>query len=184
MTGAGGVEVQDRVELAYVPELADSVGAIRARGKATPAGRLQNGVGLIAAVGALYSLVVSFDGPGGRPAYASVFVCLLALVFILGLMVLTPTLQGRQVHRLYASQGEFRTVVDDATGLTLMARDIDMTYRWPLMSRYTETDDLFVMMSPDKNGVGLVVLPKRGLATGDADRLRAILDRRSQRAGR
>ncbi|WP_406860812.1 YcxB family protein [Streptomyces sp. HUAS MG47] len=185
MTGVGGTEIRDRVELAYEPVLADSVGAIRARGKATPAARLQNGVLLASAALCAYGMVTSFDGPGGRPAYGSIFVCLLALLFILSLTVLVPKLQGQQVHRLYASQGEFRVVVDDATGVTLMARDIEMTYRWPLMGRYTETDELFVAMSPDKYGVGLVVLPKRGLATAaDVDRMRALLDRRSQRVGR
>ncbi|WP_418956956.1 YcxB family protein [Streptomyces tritici] len=184
MTGAGGTEIRDRVELAYEPVLADAVGAIKARTKATPAGRLQNAVLLITAAFVLYALVISFDGPGGRPAYASILVCTFVFVFLLSLVVLVPKSQGKQVHQMYASQGEFRTVVDDVTGVTLSARDLDMTCRWPLLGRYTETDDLFVLMSPDKYGVGVVALPKRGLAPGDADRLRAILERRSRRAGR
>ncbi|MFF4231104.1 YcxB family protein [Streptomyces sp. NPDC001820] len=168
------------VELAYLPTTADAVGALRARMRATPAGRLQNGVLLAGAVVVLGALVLNFAAPG-EPSLRSTVVCLAALAVLGGLYGLIPTLQGRQVHRMLAPQGEFQAVVDDG-GVRVTSRDSETTYRWPMLTRYAETDELFVLLTPDKYGVGLVVLPKRGAAEpADADRLRAVLDRNATR---
>ncbi|MEV3991127.1 YcxB family protein [Streptomyces sp. NPDC049837] len=176
MTEAVPEAAQDAVELTYEPALADAVGAIRARAKATPAGRLQNGVLLACALFMLGSLVLNFTGPKG-PTVGATVLCLTVLLFILGMYFLMPGLQGQQVHRLYATQPEFRVVVDDA-GVRQCARDLDMTYRWPAMPRYTETAELFVLLSGDRHGVGIAFLPKRGISDPEGvDRLRAILDR-------
>jgi hypothetical protein len=57
-----------------------------------------------------------------------------------------------------------------------------MTYRWPILTRYAETDELFVLMTPDRYRVGIVVLPKRGVAEpADIDRLQAVLNRNATR---
>ena len=51
---------------------------------------------------------------------------------------------------------------------------------WGSLPRYAETAELFVMLSTDMNATGLTMLPKRGIqAPTDADRLRAVLDRRA-----
>ncbi|GAA2477150.1 YcxB family protein [Streptomyces gobitricini] len=175
MTEAVPETAQDAVELTYVPVLADAVGAIRARAKRTPAGRLQNGVLLACALFMLGSLVLNLTGPKG-PSAGGTVLCLVVLLFILGVYVLVPGLQGQQVHRMYATQDEFRAIVDE-DGVRQFSRDLDMTYRWPLMSRYTETDELFVLLTGDRYGVGIAFLPKRGIAGPEGvDRLRAILD--------
>ncbi|NUK88038.1 YcxB family protein [Streptomyces lunaelactis] len=174
------MQATSAVELAYLPTTADAAGAIRARMRATPAGRLQNGVLLAGAVVLLGALALNFAAPG-EPSPRSTVVCLAALALIGGMYVLVPTLQARQVHQMVAPQGEFQAVVDDG-GVRVTSRDSETTYRWPMLTRYTETDALFVLMTPDKYGVGLVVLPKRGAAEpADVERLRAVLDRNATR---
>ena len=168
------------VELGYLPTTADAVGAIRARTRATPAGRLQNGVLLAGAIVVLGALALSLTVPRG-PNLRLTVLCLAALALLIGMYMLVPTLQGRQVHRMLVPQGEFHAVVDDG-GVRLTSRDSETTYRWPMLTRYAETDELFVLMTPDKYGVGIVVLPKRGAAeSADVDRLRAVLDRNATR---
>ncbi|MEU8986798.1 YcxB family protein [Streptomyces sp. NPDC048558] len=82
---------------------------------------------------------------------------------------------------MVAPQGEFRAVVGEA-GVRLTSQDSETTFRWPMITRYAETDTLFVLMTPDKHSVGIVVLPKRGAAIPpDVDRLRAMLDRYATR---
>ncbi|MFF8292374.1 YcxB family protein [Streptomyces sp. NPDC016309] len=176
MTEAVSGTTRDTVELTYVPVLADAVGAIRARARATPSGRLQNGVLLACALFMLGSLVLSLTGPNG-PSVGGALLCLVVLLFVLGVYLLVPGLQGQQVHRMYATQGEYRVVVDD-DGVRQSSRDLDMTYRWPALPRYTETAELFVLLTGDRHGVGMAILPKRAVDGPDgADRLRAILDR-------
>ncbi|MFF9869656.1 YcxB family protein [Streptomyces sp. NPDC013953] len=175
MTEERSTTTRDTVELAYVPVLADAVGAIRARAKGTPSGRLQNGILLACGLLMLGALVLNLIGRRGPGIGGTVF-CVVALAFFLGLYVLVPGLQGQQMHRMYAAQGEFRVVVDD-DGVRQFSRDLDMTYRWPALPRYTETDELFVLLTGDRHGVGMAILPKRGIAApADIDRLRAILD--------
>ncbi|GAA2433144.1 YcxB family protein [Streptomyces lavendulocolor] len=175
MTEAAPETARDAVELTYVPVLADAVGAIRARAKATPSGRLQNGVLLACSLLMVGALVLNLTSAKGPSTSGTAF-CVAALVMAAGLYFLVPGLQGQQVHRMFATQGEFRAVVD-ADGLRQSSRDWGMTFRWPMLPRYTETDELFVLLSGDKHGVGIAILPKRGLADpADADRLRALLD--------
>ncbi|MFD8543098.1 YcxB family protein [Streptomyces sp. NPDC059649] len=162
------------MELAYLPTVADAAAAIRVRKRATPAGRLQNWVIIASGVVVLQALVVAFMSPRG-PNPRLIVLCLTALALIVGVYLLVPTLQGRQIHRMLAPQGEFRAVVD-SSGVRVASRDTDTTYRWPMLTRYAETDALFVLMTPDKYGVGFVVLPKRGAADPeDIDRLRGLL---------
>ncbi|ORT61870.1 YcxB family protein [Streptomyces sp. CB03238] len=166
----------DAVELTYQPVVADAVGAIRARSRATPSGRLQNGILLASGLLVTGSFGMGFFGPKGH-TLGSVVVYGVFLAFIIGLYVLVPRLMGRQVHRMYATQPEFRAVVGD-DGVRQFSRDLDMTYRWGALPRYTETGELFVLLTGDRHGVGVVILPKRGIADPDGvDRLRAILDR-------
>ncbi|MGI8335825.1 YcxB family protein [Actinomadura scrupuli] len=167
------------VELAYLPTTADAVGAIRARMRATPSGRLQNGILLAGAIIVLGVLVTNLTGsrePG------STVRCLAGLALLIGMYVLLPTLRGRRVYRMVATQGEFQAIVD-TSGVRVTSRDTETRYQWPMLTRYAETDELFVLMTPDKHGIGFVVLPKRGAATpADLDRLQAVLDRNSTRA--
>ena len=128
------------VELAYVPAPEDAVAALRARMRTTPAGRLQNGILVASGLVILQALVLSFTGPRG-PSLRSTVLCLSGLAVVAGVYPLVPTLQGRQVHRVYAAQGAFRAVVDDS-GVRVVSRYSDTTYRWPMLTRYAETAEL------------------------------------------
>ncbi|MEU6877127.1 YcxB family protein [Streptomyces sp. NPDC046712] len=171
---------RETVELTYLPVVSDATEALRARMRATPAGRLQNAVLLAAGGLMLLAFALTFVGPKG-PSLGTTVICLLALALIAAMYVMIPGIQGRQVHRLFGPQGEFRGFVDEA-GVRVVSRDSDTTYRWTMLTRYAETRDLFVLLTPDKHGIGLVVLPKRGVADPlEIDRLRAVLDRYSNR---
>lgn len=168
------------MELAYLPTVADAAAAIRARTRATPAGRLQNVVIIASGVVVLQALVVACMNPKG-PSLRLVVLCLTALALIVGVYLRVPRLQGRRIHRMLAPQGEFQAVVD-GNGVRVASRYSDTTYRWPMLTRYAETDALFVLMTPDKYGVGFVVLPKRGVADpADIERLRGLLTGRATR---
>ncbi|WP_137989403.1 YcxB family protein [Streptomyces vilmorinianum] len=171
---------RETVELTYLPVVSDATEALRARMRATPAGRLQNAV-LIGAGGLMsLALVLTLTGPKG-PSLGGAGICLLGLVLIACMYAMIPSLQGRQVHRMFAPQGEFRGFVD-GSGVRVVSRESDTTYRWTMLTRYAETRDLFVLLTPDKYGIGLAVLPKRGVAhPAEVDRLRAVLDRYSTR---
>ncbi|MER6009543.1 YcxB family protein [Streptomyces bluensis] len=170
------------VELAYLPTTTDAVTAIRARMRATPAGRLQNGVLIACGLVVLQGLVLNFTGPKG-PSLQSMVLSLSALALVAGMYLLVPALQGRQVHRMVAPQGEFQAVVDDS-GVRVASRYSETTYRWPMLTRYTETSELFVLLTPDRYGIGIVVLPKRGAAEPvDVDRLRDLLNLHATRTG-
>ncbi|WP_329120786.1 YcxB family protein [Streptomyces sp. NBC_01353] len=170
----------ETVKLAYLPVVSDATEALRARMRATPAGRLQNAL-LLGAAGLLALVLVgSVIGPKG-PTLSGTGLWAFGLVLIAGLYLMVPSLQGRQVHRMIGPQGEFRAFVDGA-GIRVVSRDSETTYRWTMLTRYAETRDLFVALTADRYGIAMVVLPKRGAADpGEVDRLRAALDRYSNR---
>ncbi|MFC7221273.1 YcxB family protein [Streptomyces polyrhachis] len=169
------------VELAYIPTAADAVGAIRARARVTRLGRLTRRTYLACTLVMLPTLAVHLTVPDD-PDPVLTALSLVLLLLCPTMHFLPPYLQGKQIYRMVAEQGEFRTVVDD-TGMRMVSRDSETTYHWPMIGRYTETETLFVLLTPDKHGVGIVILPKRG-ATGPADltRLRTTLDRNTARA--
>ncbi|MBT2439324.1 YcxB family protein [Streptomyces sp. ISL-36] len=170
------------VELAYVPTLADATEAVRVRVRHSPAGRRMR---WLPAAAVLAFLVVALElfGPGEPDP---VRVVLMAGLGVLALVMgpLAPRLMARGVHRMVEPQGEFRAVVDD-DGVRWTARDSETTSRWQMLPQYVETPTLFVLLTPDKFGVGVAFLPKRAVSGPDGvdavDRLRAILDRHTTR---
>ncbi|MGN9791190.1 YcxB family protein [Streptomyces sp. OZ13] len=167
------------VELVYEPVVRDMVSALRARTRATPAGRRVRRLLLFAGVLCVvcFGFLVLVNAMTWR-----LWLMLGAGVLAFACLYLLPWMQGRQLHRMAARQGEFRAVVDDS-GIRLTTRDADATTNWAVYSRYAETDDVFVLLTGDKHGVGVMVLPKRG-ATEPAgtERLRALLDRHLEKA--
>ncbi|GAA1040514.1 hypothetical protein GCM10009557_62010 [Virgisporangium ochraceum] len=81
----------------------------------------------------------------------------------------TPTLAERT-----------RTVVD-GTGLHVTAETAGWTAAWAQYPVHRETDGSFALFASDRTGAQIVVLPKRGLAEPDAERLRALLATHSRR---
>ncbi|GHJ57468.1 hypothetical protein Nm8I071_67750 [Nonomuraea sp. TT08I-71] len=68
-----------------------------------------------------------------------------------------------------------RATVDD-TGLRLTSASRSETAAWSQYLRYVETDRSFVLRASERIGAAVLVLPKRGLVTGDPARLRALLE--------
>ena len=98
------------------------------------------------------------------------------------LLTVSPWLQGSQLYRFAARQGNWRATVADS-GLVLTTDNSSLTVNWHMQSRFLETTDLFVLLSGDKNATGLTVLPKRGAQyPANVEQLRAILDRNLPRA--
>ncbi|MFF3620333.1 YcxB family protein [Streptomyces sp. NPDC002467] len=172
------------VELAYRPTPADMAAGIRARWRFTPSGRRQRWTfPLLAALFFLMAANKLQHGMslGDRGVYLQLVIgtTLLAMVF------LGPRLGAKRVHKaLVEKQGEFRAVVTEA-GVTVGSTSFSQSLTWAMAPRYTETPEAFVLLSADKYGAGITVLPKRGTQDpADVDRLRALLDRHIERVGK
>lgn len=167
------------VELVYRPTTDDAVEMLRARMRRTPAGRRVRTLLWCGALGGLAGLAallaVGLDVPPAVPAG----LCGLSGAAI-ALLVVSPRLQARQIQRMAETHGEHRAVVDD-TGVRWTTPAQEVASTWQALPRYTETPRLFVLISGDEPGLGLACLPKRALAPGDVDRLRAVLDRNTKR---
>lgn len=166
------VAAERAVELAYRPTVGELASALRARTRSTGAGRFQRRL-LFWTVGfTAVAALLSSAGSGHRlPLYAGV-------VVFAALKAALPWLQARHLHRLAERQGDVRGTVDD-TGVRLTTAHSTVGVDWHLYPRYTETPELFVLLSADKSAVGFAVLPKRAVAgPEEVNRLRAILDRR------
>jgi hypothetical protein len=163
--------VQESVELAYRPSVADFTSALRARRRISRAGRTRFWIVGFAAV------VVLAQGAVALAGHKVAAFPLIWIVCTVALLSLTPWLQARQVFRLAERQGTFRVTVTD-TGVTVVTDNTTTTVNWVAQPRYRETDDVFALFSPDRNAVGFTVLPKRGVQhPADVDRLRTLLDR-------
>ncbi|MEU4472935.1 YcxB family protein [Micromonospora sp. NPDC023888] len=74
-----------------------------------------------------------------------------------------------------------RAIVDD-TGLRLTSASRSETAAWSQYLRYVETDRSFVLRASERLGAAVLVLPKRGLVTGDPAPLRALLETHCHRS--
>ncbi|MCX4848124.1 YcxB family protein [Streptomyces sp. NBC_00893] len=164
------------VELEYQPTTADFAEALNARAKISRSGRMQRKLLiLMPALAVLMGITIASGRHGpGAPVWVG-------LVFVMLAVVLTPWLQGRQLYRFAVRQGTCRTVVRE-TGVEVATDHSTMIVRWPMVPRYRETPQLFVLFSGDKQATGITMLPKRGVrGPEDLDRLRSVLDRNVQR---
>ncbi|MBT2368249.1 YcxB family protein [Streptomyces sp. ISL-10] len=175
------VQQQDgqTVTLVYEPTTADMKGALDARARSTPSGRRTRRLLLFTGVVGL--CLVALTVVSGDIDTTRLVAGVATTFFAFGSLYLLPRAQARQLQQLAVRQGEFRATVD-AKGIRLTTRDSEATSRWDLYPRYAETDELFVLLTADKHGVGVMLLPKRGVpAPDDVDRLRDLLDRHVQR---
>lgn len=128
-------------------------------------------------------MAIAFIAPHGPGAVARKdWITLAVMTAMVTLVLFLPTIQARALHKTARLQGRTRTTVD-ADGLSSASAQSSQRMAWSLFGRYVERDDAFVLMSADKRGGCLIILPKRALtAPGDTDRLRALLDARLSRA--
>ncbi|MEV6728636.1 hypothetical protein [Streptomyces sp. NPDC051364] len=171
----------EAVQLVYRPTTADLTEAIRARSSRTPAGRRRRRlyVGFAVLFLALAVLVTL-----ARDGFQPLSVGLTAGALSFGVTPrLMHGLQARAFGALLERAGETRAVVDD-TGVQVITADTATRIGWTAQPSYVETDLAFVMLSADKQSIGMTVLPKRGAAhPADIDRMRSIFDRNLTRVG-
>ncbi|MFG3530606.1 YcxB family protein [Streptomyces sp. NPDC047917] len=164
------------VEPAYQPTTADFAEALNARAKISRSGRMQRELLiLMPALAVLMGITIASGRHGpGAPVWVG-------LVFVVLAVVLTPWLRARQLYGFAVRQGTCRTVVRE-TGIEVTTDHSTTTVRWPMVPRYRETPQLFVLFSGDKQATGITMVPKRGLrGPEELDRLRSVLDRNVQR---
>ncbi|WP_406395447.1 hypothetical protein [Streptomyces sp. NBC_00887] len=160
------------VELRFRLTARDCTNALRARSRVSADGRRSRLLGVLLLV--LAAVLVALEAGLGvdfpLPMYA--------LAGITGpLMFLTPWLMARQVWGYVKRQGEARVRVDE-DGVTVTMDHSSGSSGWAAQPRYLETDELFVLLSDDRNATAVTLLAKRGADGPTAvDRLRGILDR-------
>ncbi|MCM2388523.1 hypothetical protein [Streptomyces albipurpureus] len=189
------------VELVYRPTVDDTLTGFLIQRRKTPSGRGQLVGWPIAAVAAFVGAWMRLDGTGswGDPV---VLTLLVGGLFLMTMTLCLPRMMARQMHKLIDQRGEYHAVVDEH-GVQMTAEGFAQSADWKLLTRYTETDERFVLLGADKSTLGLVVLPKRGLPPGPgtsaipegseepesaesteitgAESLRTVLDRHLQR---
>ncbi|MFH8747717.1 YcxB family protein [Streptomyces rimosus] len=161
-----------RVEMSYRATIEDLREALRARMRATPAGRRTRWLMVVIAVLLLAYAVLSsvLKGTVDVPFMITPVVVLLVMLFV-------PHLQARQFYRLLDAGGPCRTTVDES-GIAVANQQQSSVLTWQALAHYTETPRVFVLFSGDRNATSLTILPKRGApGAGDIDRLRALFDR-------
>jgi len=175
----GREAAQDAVELVYRPAVEDFTSALRARLRLSRRGRFQLWLPYVMGFLLVGEVIIITTGADGVAPAPMAGIALGAVV-----LALSPWLQARQFHRLTERQGVFRTTVTQA-GVTVATDTTTASVTWAAQPRYVETPRGFVLFSADKYATGFTMLPKHGLGDpGDADRLRALLDRHLERAGK
>lgn len=167
--------LDESVRLVYRATTADLTEAVLARNSRTPTGRRRKWVcAALAAPFLALSVLFALWSDGVQPV--SIGLAAGALSVPVTVMVF-PRLQARAFAGLLEKTGEIRAAVDDS-GVQVTTADTATRIGWTAQPLYTETDGLFVMLSADKQSVGMTVLPKRGVQDpADIDRLRSVLDR-------
>ncbi|MFE9657971.1 YcxB family protein [Micromonospora sp. NPDC006431] len=140
---------------------------------------------IVAALVGLILGLLSSDGSRAMSAADLAALATVALVAIgLGLLLFRLLVAARWIYRwqvrLLMSGNPWlsepiRATVDD-TGLRLSSASRSETAAWSHYLRYVETDRSFVLRASERLGAAILVLPKRGLVTGDPAPLRTLLE--------
>ncbi|KPI05537.1 YcxB-like protein [Actinobacteria bacterium OK074] len=163
------------VSLAYEITREDLAAAMRARLRVTKAGRPRRVIIILAGTLLVVNVVL-----GVTTGKWTLFPLIWSTV-VIAMMLLIPRRQIRSFHRALDLRGTHHAQVTDA-GVTVTSDRGSATLNWTGIPRYTETDEVFVLLSGDKRAINLTILPKRGLQDpADATRLREILDARTRR---
>ncbi|MGW2819781.1 YcxB family protein [Streptomyces sp. NPDC001443] len=173
--GTGRDAAPETVELTYRMTRRDFSHVVWERRRFSRSGRRGNLV-----IGLLFCLAAAQAAAGAAGAEVDLFLTVWPAVSAVVLLFI-PWMQARAAQRTAARNGVFRAVVTD-DGVTVTTDHGSATVNWSGQPRYRESAELFTLYSDDKNATCFTPLPKRGLADpADADRLRAILDRRLSR---
>ncbi|SCE81892.1 hypothetical protein GA0070607_1947 [Micromonospora coriariae] len=140
---------------------------------------------IVAALVGLLPGLISSGGPRAMSAADVAAVAMVALVGLgLGLLLFRFMVSARWIYRWQVRllmrgnpwlSEPIRATVDD-TGLRLTSASRSETAAWSQYLRYVETEKSFVLRASERLGAAVLVLPKRGLVTGDPARLRSLLE--------
>jgi hypothetical protein len=170
-------QAADAVSLAYTVTADDIRHGAATRLRATRSGRIARAMRWVAAVligialvlFAVLAIVGQLDGGD----WQGLFPLLVALVLIPVILLV----QRRMYRQIAARMGEVRASLDDE-GVRIANQHSSSVNAWSAYGSFVETDQAFVLLSPDAKRIVFTVLPKRGLAErSDAERLREILAR-------
>jgi hypothetical protein len=139
-------------------------------------------------VAALVGLLIGRVASGGSRAMSAADVAVLVATALVGIgfgLLLFRFLVGarwlyrwqvRMIMRGNPWLSEPIRATVDHTGLRLTSASRSETAAWSQYLRYVETDRSFVLRASERLGAAVLVLPKRGLVTGDSAPLRALLE--------
>ncbi|MFD0037985.1 YcxB family protein [Streptomyces anulatus] len=162
------------VQLTYVATWREISDGLKMQLRHSPVGRWCHRIlwGLCAILGVATAANVMTKGvdAAGVGVWKILLIAYLSLVAFRWLMALA--LLGYARHL-----GEHRVTVDDSGIRTATERHANDT-AWRFYGRYVEGRRVFVLLTPDVWGTGVMVLPKRGLdAPQDSEPLRELLAR-------
>jgi hypothetical protein len=145
-------------------------------------------------VAVLVGLFLGYVTSDGYRAMSVAHVATLAMVALggigFGLLLFRFLVATRWIYRLQVRMlmrgnpwlsEPIRAAVDD-TGLRLNSASRSETAAWSQYLRYVETERSFVLRASERLGAAVLVLPKRGLVTGDPAPLRALLETHCHRS--
>lgn len=167
----------DVVSLTYTATAEDIRHGMRVRARAATGlaskATLLFVVGLVAVALLVLLSVALTEGLTTRTwTWLTVYALMVAVI-----LLVVPRTRKRQYQRVADQLGTTRVSVDDA-GLRLEGPHGTSTNNWSAYGSFVETEQAFVLMSPDKKRIVFTMLPKRGLTEpSDAERLRKILAR-------
>ncbi|MFD3918725.1 YcxB family protein [Streptomyces sp. NPDC058595] len=168
------------VQLTYVVTWREIADGLRIQMRHSPAGRWCYRVlwGLVALFGAVTAanLLTVGVGAAGVTLWRSLLLACVFFVVIRWLAALALLAYARHLgeHRVTVDQDGISTVSEQHTNQT----------GWGFYGRSVEGRRVFVLLTPDVWGTGVLVLPKRGLAAAqDTERLRSLITEHLGAAG-
>ncbi|MFF2189492.1 hypothetical protein [Streptomyces sp. NPDC058155] len=164
--------VHTTVKLTYVVTWREISDGLKIQMRHSPVGRwgYRAWWGLIAVLGLVsaVNLLTRGVGAAGLEAWKYVLTLFLLLVAIRWLTALALLAYARHL-------GEHRVTVDADGISTLSARHTNQT-NWGFYGRGVEGRRVFVLLTPDIWGTGVLILPKRGLGDPqDSEQLRSLI---------
>ncbi|MGW5667463.1 YcxB family protein [Micromonospora sp. NPDC003776] len=145
-------------------------------------------------VAALTGILIGRVAAGRSREMSAADVVAVATVLLVGIglgLLLFPLLVGaRWIYRWQVRMimrgnpwltEPIRATVDDA-GLRLRSASRSESAAWSQYPRYVETERSFVLRASERLAAAVLVLPKRGLLTGDPAGLRALLETHCHRS--
>ncbi|MGW0553643.1 hypothetical protein ACWDZ6_05485 [Streptomyces sp. NPDC002926] len=174
------------VQFTYTVTLREIADGLRLQMRHSPVGRW--GCRVLWAVGIFLGLVVAIN-VAAKGIDSPALGVLRFTVTVIVIMIASRWLMALGLLGYARHLGEHRVTVDQSGIGTVSERHTNHT-GWEFYGRCVEGRRVFVLLTPDVWGAGVLILPKRGLSTPqDTERMReliaaALIDQHSVRAAR